>query len=108
MFLKSRAERGNPIIIGISLKQTLKIDLFLSVVCKRVAIPHAQDARIRNFEKKQVARSPAVFIPLSFLKRHVHQKLVALNVHYIAEGSLAAPREVEPYAAAAYPHVANT
>ena len=46
-------------------------------------------------------------VKLSFFERDIHQHLVAFNVDHVAEGPLAAAREVEPDATAAHAHVAN-
>ena len=63
-----------------------------------------------GISKKQISRSRAIsrspdFSP--FLKRYIHQQLIAFNVDDVAEGALTAAGEIEPHADAAHTHVAN-
>ena len=44
---------------------------------------------------------------LSLLERNIHQHLVALNIHHIAECAITLPIEIKPNSAVAHAHIAD-
>src|ERR1700760_2392167 len=80
----------------------------MNSICRKTCRPSASEFSITKLPNYPFTKSRVLHRSSSpLLKRDVHQQLIAFDIDYIAEGSLAAARKIEPHAAATNAHVAN-